>query len=223
MKTVRLETRTDGCTGELGLCLASLPYFDDAPSVDSGDGRIIAHDCLEHIAGAETIGSQHNEHKALGVTLFGRCHLGYRVTHEDLAADLSREYIDWLQQDHGYIEKAGLEEVRLSQDIFEEDLREIKRAAKESIKGELQYYDDLSDSKATRNEWLRYACRAMIVGIREARKAYIDSNQLVSTYMAIEEAISKQGYMDYEGQQFELTYDLKSRTASVEEYYEDYE
>lgn len=226
--TVLLEVREDPCTGEQGLCLESLPHFDDMPSVAGPDGLIIAHDLCEHIQATNSIGLVDDEHQALGVAWYirgqfadlnrGRVGSAYSPE-ENLASDLSREYIDSLHAGEEW-EPSAADDVKLSSCDHADALRSIRDFALKSIKGEISCHDEITYSKKHAKRYLRRAIRSMALGIEKAETLYGNGQRGNTLFWNIAEAVAPHcAHFEYEGQKFELRYNLATLQASCGEYY----
>ena len=225
MPKVLLEVRKDWCTGEVGLCCADMPHIEDAPSVDSMKGVLIAHDLIEHPHGAGNIGGRTDECQALGAALYGRGFEGrlqrdgfsmYSVE-ENLASDIARmfreaycrEELDELQ-DHN---------MRLS-DEWDWDF--IEEKALKSIRSEEEYEEPEYRSKhSQRIEFVQRAIKNMQIGVRKAHKRFGSRAWCHKCFWAIADAVEPCAeHCEFEGQQYMLEFSIKHGTASCSEHYE---
>lgn|GEM_PF-4713621 len=220
---IRLVTKLDNETGELGLMVDGTPIIS-YPMVAS-EPLIVAHDLLEHVNGVENIGSIDDELEALGGIWFvrgqhgelRRDHMGsmHSVT-ENIASDvlnMARIY------NGGVKFKTKVPSTRAHD--HDDNFLDIINIAKEQVKDEM-------DNDERDNERLEYYFNAclhyMRVGYRKAQKRFGEGYKANNLFWEIVAALQPTfniGF-EFEGQEFELFFTLNgTQQAYCEEYYED--
>lgn len=229
MKRVRLVTKEDPETGSMGLVLKGL-HISDQPFVAT-DGLQIAHDLLEHQNGQDAIGGIADEMQALGAIWYVRGQFGalrldgagsrYSVE-ENIASDFVRMF-----RDHCYGQPLELATPRVHRcnNIAEAAFGAILDCVKRDALSEI----DAEDHKAAHRQlrpYLHAALRHMRAGYRKAARRFKGDAQATNNlFWSIAKAIDPYAkHPEYEGQEFELSYDFATGKAWCEEFYpeEDY-
>lgn len=213
LHTVILEAFRDE-TGEIGLGLAGMRRDETTNAATGSEGGVmVAHDLLEHVNGAEQIGSIDDELEALGAMWFVRGQFHdlnrYRQsrwsTHENLSSDIVRMFRDHAEGDQ-YVDGSVPRTRPCDADRDFADVLDI--AARD-------YPEEFSDSntRELRAMWRKYrrACMARLrIGYRKAARKYKGAGASATNriFWRIADAVNpKCGRVElYEGEQFELVY-----------------
>lgn len=235
MRHVKLIVRKDEVTGENGLVVKGLPCLEDE-AMATTEGRLIAHDLLEHVNGIKYIGSIGDELEALGAAWFirgqnGDIIRGYytsnRSSEEIIAGDVANLAVKYVQSFEGF-GKDPKNTKKLDDDDIEESFKEIILKAKDSAISELECYFDSEEEEEEKTqfleEFLKHALGFMRTGYRKAvRKYNDDSGSANYLFWNITEAINnvlKRVLELYEGQEFILKYDSKMVNYCHAEFHE---
>jgi len=226
MKTVVLTSFRDESTGELGFGVEGMPR--DETTNAANDGLQIAHDLIEHVSGAQYIGTIDDELEALGAIWYVRGQhgelrrdgTGNRFSiEENIASDITRMFrIDGDQ----YVSFQSRKTHAVVADSY---LQTILDYADKSYLGE---FDD-EGREAARQEWPKYRAHAlnrMRVGYSKARRKYERRGHYYANnlFWAIEEAVRPYAKrVEFEGQQVKLQYGLRDgeAVAFCEEIYDE--
>lgn len=208
-QTVYLISFTDDSTGNLGYGLKDMPKDDKTFS--SNDGRLIAHDILEHINGPQYIGGIDDELQALGAAWYIRGQNGgfnktghYTDPREGLSYDIISLFRDWY---YGA-------EFETSQHADEcdadESFSEIIELTKQSAAREIE--DDANEDETEQRigDFMPAAYAKLCEGFNKAAKLYPDSWQVNRLFWRIAETIDKQRTPDFEGKILELTFGINA-------------
>lgn len=234
MRYLTLTARIDGATGELGYVLDDIPRNDDLFMVAT-DGLTIAHDIIEHVNGLRNIGTIHDEMEALGGIWFVRGQFGALrrdsigsafSTEENLAADLSRMWVEWHNEVAEFRPYRG-KPLRLRGDYIDEVLevgQTISHHARKNIRAEEEFLHDEEplDEQAVA-DYLASARHYFLTGYRKARRRYGgDAHRAYGTFWNIADALDRWvKRAEYEGQRLRLGYSY-ARATVQELYDEDY-
>ena len=229
--TLRLVAFKDQMTGEIGLGLADMPRNDETNAAN--DGLLIAHDILEHQNGVGAIGTIDDELEALGGIWYvrgqhgelRRDRIGSRFSvHESIAADITRMFRDFYYGTP--LDTNAPNTVECEADA---DLREILNCAVNKLHDELDGDELHIDVSMRSEEYMRVCLPRMRIGYEKAKARFEEygrffANDLFWEITAAIDPYCKQ--IDYEGQEFDLTFGANSKGrpfAHCEEFYgEDY-
>lgn len=223
MRTVKIVSREDPVTGDVGLMLRDVHIDDDMPQVDF-EGTAIAHDLLEHQNGLGSIGTIIDELQALGGILFvrglsGQLNRGtmYRSVEDNIGSgDLSTMFERIACQ----VETIGTVPVTHmcdADDMIDSCIGYF------SPSGGLDQTDDEDQKRWIRAQVQPYkdACRAyMRIGWRKATRRYRGEWQRAcNQFWAIADAVQPFGKsVEFEGHRFLLRYGMgKARMWEVED------
>lgn len=216
MTSIKLLSKEDNETGLLGLIVDGMKVTN-YPSV-STEGRLIAHDILEHQNGIKSIGSIGDELEALGGVWYVRGKNGYLSLNsnyspeENIASDVSNMAIMVFNNVPIRANKVETKK-HYEDDSFKEIIKLSKEMYKKEIKCQLeenQEYDSLE-------EYFEQCLHLMRTGYRKAEKRF-KNKCAISMFGYIEEAVDDIiNEVEYEGQEFILTYN--SSYASCKEIY----
>jgi len=206
MRYKTLTAKEDYSLGEIGLMIDGVRMMD-YPSV-AMEGRLIAHDILEHQNGLHNIGSIGDELEALGGVWYVRGQHGditrdYNVNtpSQHIAADISNMAMM-------FVDGVGLNHPipRTYSHDYDEDFRDIINLARHDYLRELQDRD-ISDYNQQIPEYFDACLHCMRSGFNKAarRFANIDANGLFWEIAKTVDPHAK--HIEYEGQQFRLGYD----------------
>jgi hypothetical protein len=221
MRHVRLIATADEYDKSPGLIVKGTP-MDDGMMADR-DGLLIAHDLIEHQNGSKHIGRVWDELEALGGIWHARGRWGDLMQkHEtmyspaqNVASDLTRMFgEDW--QNEFPPRKHRLKATRPCD--HDEDFLEIIEISRHDIPREHEETD--------RDEMERYlgeALHRMRTGFRKANKRFGTRFASNSQMRAIKDAVeSVARYIEFEGQEFVLSYGNGDATCREFYYEEDY-
>lgn len=213
MRTVKIVSREDPVTGDIGLVLRGTCLGDDMPQIDL-EGTAIAHDLLEHQNGLDKIGTIIDELQALGGVLFVRGHSGvlnprrpqYRSVEDNIGSgDLSMMF----ERIACGVETIGTVPVTHVCD------------ADDMINACIEYFNpnealNQSGNDEDQKRWIREqvqpykdACLSfMRIGWRKARKRWGDDHWRANRqFWAIADAVKPFAkFAEYEGRRYLLTY-----------------
>lgn len=174
------------------------------------EGRLVAHDILEHQNGAKEIGSVWDELEALGGAWFVRGQNGdmvrngptYHRPEVHIASDIERMFTDcsWSQEGYSPAAKGGLRAGR-EDDAF----REIIEIAERNIRAEFRSSgDDLEE--AALKAYLTEALQRLRIGYRKAAKRFRCKWHALETFRAIRDALRPVAKHCEEGREYVLHY-----------------
>lgn len=220
MNTVMLEVINCPMSGELGLIVKGMPV-DENTGADL-EGRLIAHDLIEHVNGHRNIGSVGDELEALGAVWFTRGHLsditrgkyaGYYTPESSLSTDIAEMYRYYRYMGFGMpVPYMSAEE------NLEEPMRAMMREAIEHIKAESDNFRQERDDVGRFLFAVRHFMRSGYCkqATRHDGNEYQANNMFWSIAAAVEDVAK---HVEYEGQEFALEYDENGARCS--EYYEE--
>lgn len=201
MKSVKLYSRVDDRTDEVGLVLADAPLHLNP----GNQGRLLAHDLLEHQNGVRSIGSIADEIEAMGACWFVRGQTStmsqaygqYRRPEEDIAYELNKLFDLHL---NGVPLRSTVNNTYSHEqdEVFDEIIRFSKHLMDSSHKR--KHSTVLSD-------YCREAKHLLRSGMRKAEKRFEDPMTASRQFWAIADAIDssiKHGVEEY--QEFRLLY-----------------
>lgn len=226
MKEIRLRVIRDENTGEVGLALADMRITHETNAAT--EGLLIAHDVVEHVNGADAIGSIDDELEALGAIWYVRGQysdlrrdgVGSAYTvHENIAADITRMFADFFHGAH-----VDLSPMRTHPTDADDDFREIINLALADMRNEVRDAGTPEQELAEREaEYIAVCLPRMRRGYRKARNKYDRYGRFAanSLFWAIAGAVDRalKHHELFEGQEFTLHYDVREGTATVEEFY----
>lgn len=221
MNTYKIIAGMDNQSGEVGLAFEDLPAIDHDFSM--GDGRLLAHDLLEHQNGLEAIGGIGEELQALGGIWFVRGQQSdivrtpnVNAPYQHLASDVYRMAMDYAMGEefdcpfaHGY---AG-------EDEFEDDYKDIIREAVSVFRKE--YDNDFDhDQKQRLKKYWQNVKPFMRQGMAKAQERYQDDSAIANTlFWNVAAVVDDLTYE--EGHEFTLTVNYETGEASIEEFYQE--
>lgn len=219
MKTVKLKCVTDGETGELGLVIEGTKII--SYPMAANEGLLIAHDLIEHINGPENIGSIDDELEALAGIWYVRGNSGQlrmdRVgsrysPEENLASDvvnMARIYVEGEVDFKTPVPECG-------EGDYDETIDCIIEFACKGLESELdEHYDE-----RRLNDYLHGVKQYMRLGFEKFQDLDYDWIQLNNIFWSITEAVEPHAkHCEYEGQEFELEFDVDENTARCNEIY----
>lgn len=232
-KTIRLVTRVDAVSGELGLVNKELSNLE-MPMVDY-DGYQIAHDICEHVNGIKSIGTIEDELEALAGIWWTRGQWGQlrrdrlgsaHSPEENIAWDVTNLFREWSMRGYRPLK------YKQTRDIgFDDQFEYILEKGIESIHGELD--DEEIDEAEKHFEEYREACIRLFRsgtnkfyrrwdGIAGRHNRYYQDSGLMANevFWGIQEALKEaKDHIEYEGQEFKLHIDFDS--ARLEGVYEE--
>lgn len=218
MRTVKLICVTDGETGELGLMVEGTPII--SYPMAATEGLLIAHDLIEHINGAENIGSIDDELEALAGVYFVRGNSGQlrmdRVnkysTEENLANDVVNMALIYVEGEVDF--KTPVPEC--DEGDYDHVIEEVLEFACKGLESELdEHYDEIR-----LNAYLHGVKQFMRLGFEKFKDLDYDWIQLNNIFWSITEVVEPHAsHCEYEGQEFELTYDVDENVARCVEIY----
>lgn len=216
-RSVRLIAVHDEYDSDLGLAVKGTPTQYEGFMADR-EGGLIAHDLVEHQNGVRNIGTVDDELEAMGGIWHtrGRWGLSYNLLtmHEHVAYDISRMFYEG---EFWSMPKLG---TRLH-DELEDDFDEIERIAAKSAKSELGEYFDY-DKRQELPLFLEAARRRFRIGYRKATARFGQDFASNNFYENIKRAAGKATkWIEYEGQEFILTFDrCEAKVREIEYVYD---
>jgi hypothetical protein len=224
MSRVRLIRFTDEPTGETGLRLESCPPSEYLYA--SREGRLLAHDLLEHVNGGDSIGSIDDELEALGAAWY------VRGQHGGLDRGHTLDPYDGLVNDlTGLLEEvdAGKDGPTPPRDVerrcavLSPDFERMATEACARVRRELV---NESEGDIT-GDFAEFAPLRMLAGYRKARRKYRDADAAYRLFWAVSDAIDAALGNEYpsraamfqrerepDAPAYLLTYSLAAGTAS---------
>ena len=220
MRHVRLVACADEYDTKPGFKIKGTPDFDEFMA--DRDGLLIAHDLLEHQNGPDNMGPVWDEMEALGAIWYVRGQWGdlmtgfssYHSVHENLASDVVRMFPQWVHGDDKYC-GPGSPDIGTRPCDHDDEFSMILGIACRDIPGEymdMGYMDsDDDDLHESLDLYLEFAMRRMRSGFRKAKKRFErdGSSQFKANglFSAVRDAVSAAvSFIDYEGQEFRLSY-----------------
>jgi hypothetical protein len=228
VKKIKLIVGEDAVTGEMGLKLAGLPDIDWDASMTM-EGRLIAHDLLEHVNGVENIGGIGEELQAMGGAWFVRGQFNdvtrsfnYNTAYEHIASDISN-----MARDYASGESFGTKVPRTYSSEWDSDFEDIINIAKDSAKSDLKDVilcdgkDEAREYKKRLKKYFKAVIHFMRSGIRKATRKYKKATVVNTLFWDIAHAVDAIiPEVDYCGQEFILTIDYRNNRVYCEQYYE---
>ena len=232
MRHVRLKVAEDHATGYSGLVVSGMKIPKNS-AVVAREGRLIAHDLVEHVNGIRAIGSIHDELEALGSLWFVRGAWGdisrgsrYGSTQSPertVAFDVSELCACFVR---GVPIRAKVPNTRPLEECDESFEAIIEEARSDALKEALDIMDWSSQREAadTVNTFMNAVMHFMRVGYRKALRRWgKDQMAANSTFWNIADAVELvMRDLDEQpiGMEYRLSYDRYG--ARCEEIYEEY-
>ena len=205
MRYERLESYTDH-NGTLGLRFVKCRGFG---GMDAGiEGRLLAHDLLEHVNGLESIGSIDDELEALGGVWCVRGNTGllgneFYSQHQSIAHDVVNLFEYWRS---GVALRKNAPQTRGTNEDIEDILNEGLRFVE-------------PEDKALYRDFMVQARRFMLIGYRKAMKRFRNAVCTYSLFKNLESTLNNMvNEVEHEGQQFILGYDFRANSEYREVY-----
>jgi hypothetical protein len=228
---VVLVAQMDRDMGEIGLCLEGM-RIPDGEVNSATEGLLIAHDIIEHVNGAEQIGSIDDELEALGAIWFVRGQFNdlsrdkrgsFYSVEENIASDVIRMFRDhW---DGGQYVDTRKRYTRPLESMHESAIDGILEFAQRDYKKELSD-TDLTGVTAAWRAYKHAARHRMRAGFRKAARkwAKVGGARMANcAFWDIAEAVQPYAKRpEFEGMRYELTYSIE-RGAFCTELYDDIE
>lgn len=180
LKTVTLRVIEDR-NGTTGLVVDGMSTGNETDACT--DGRLLAHDLIEHVNGVQAIGSIDDELEALGAIWYVRGqhddldrgpHRNSRSGEENIAGDVTRMFADFFHGAH--VTLSASRSRKLDNDAAEEAFAEIIRLASLTAPAEVSDNGDTlaAESEALERlaEYMRACLPRMRTGFRKARRMY---------------------------------------------------
>jgi hypothetical protein len=222
MRTVYLVAREDEFDRAPGLQLRDMPQSDGAMS--DRDGTLTAHDVLEHVNGAEHIGSIDDELEALGAAWYTRGQHGgfdkrrasYFPPAYHLASDLSRMGREF--HDGADVDVEAIPRTRACD--ADADIDDVIARARDMLRDELRGEEQDSD----RLELYWRAARArMRIGYRKAARKYRGCDEW-RLFWTVADAVADALRGDiFDGAEFVLRIDARACRATCEPIYPEFD
>lgn len=218
-KTVKLLAHHDRYnTGETGLVTAGMNIQEDM-FMTAMEGRLIAHDILEHVNGVEKIGSCADELEAIGSIWFIRGQYGQikgknkysnRSPNEILGDDLSQICLDYLERE---FTKSGvkIEKIHTKTHYYDADFEDIISRGCERALNEIEYFHDTPEETKEKQELTKEffdsALGYLRTGYRKAERKY-KGKDVLGLFWTITETLDKflSGNEIFDGMEFTLHY-----------------
>ena len=224
MRHLGLTVKEDFASGETGLIL------DDVRQIDTfmvtTDGLLIAHDILEHQNGLHSIGSVDDELEALGAIWYTRGWTGQMrrdgsggmySPEENIGSDiltLGEVY------NRGVNFRTPVPNTRKSE--AEDALQAICESGFDWIRKEFAHQDDEDINSERMSHYKDSVIHYLRRGYSKAKKRFGCQDKAHHMFWSIAEAMNPIAkFLDFEGQQFKLSYDA-NRAYCSEFYPEEY-
>lgn len=209
-----LTARTDDMTGELGLTFEDVPQF--AELFSASEGRLLAHDLLEHVNGLKEIGTVADELQALGAVMYIRGEAfaiskQQRQSSEEIIASDLIEQFRYYRQDGMSMTTPDNEPDEWALGIMDEAEPVIKYEWDEEDR-DAEFYEEL-------NRFLESVPHFLQMGYDKAEALYPCQEEALMLFDNIGEALDPHCKPDYEGQQVEMTINKDNGNVYVDEYY----
>lgn len=221
MRRVMLEAFKDDNTGELGFGLTDMPRHEQTNAAT--DGALIAHDLIEHVNGAEAIGSIDDELEALGAIWYVRGQHGelfrnrevrsaYTVF-ENIGSDIARMFRDHIEGG----QHVDFSPIRARTTLHDENLRTILAAGTKMWRGEFgNDSESIADAVPRWPDYEAIAFKRMQIGYVKARRKWEHIGRYAAheAFYAIAEAVDpvlKQ--IEFAGQRALLRYDRQGNAT----------
>jgi hypothetical protein len=231
VKAIRavLVAQMDRETGSLGLCLEGMRAPDGEVN-SATEGLLIAHDLIEHVNGAEEIGSIDDELEALGAIWFVRGQFNdlsrdrrgsFYSVEENIASDVIRMFRDhW---DGAQYVNTKRRYTRPLEDMHQDALNGILEFAQRDYRKELSD-TDLTGVGAAWRAYKSAALHRMRTGFRKAQRKWAKNGGARAANRAFWEIADAVGPYaqrpEFEGMRYELTW-TRTNGAYCGEIYND--
>ena len=223
MRHLGLTVKEDFASGETGLILDDIRQIDTF--MVTTDGLLVAHDILEHQNGLRSIGSVDDELEALGALWFVRGWTGqlrrdgvgdiYSVE-ESIGTDilnLAQVY------NNGVNFRTPVPNTRASE--AEDALQAICESGFDWMQKEFEHYEDDYVNGDRMSHYKRSVIHYLRRGYSKAKKRFGSMSKAHYMFWNIAEAVNPVAkHLEFEGQQFKLSYDA-NRAYCSEFYPED--
>lgn len=205
MKYVRLIGFVSEVTGETGLGFKG--HTSHPNLVGDIDGRLIAHDIVEHQNGLAAIGCPADELQALGALWHIRGEAGmlgntYYSPEQSLAHDVESVFHDLLASEDEWLPRIG--QYRTHQHECDDVFDEIIKHAGKAIERSESDYDHFDRDMF--NAFLENAKHLMRIGHNKSQRRWGNQYYGTDTFNRIQEAVSEHAPHAEEGQEFILGY-----------------
>lgn len=217
MRHLGLTVKEDLASGETGLILDDIHQIDTY--MVTNDGLLIAHDILEHQNGLRSIGSVDDELEALGAIWYTRGWTGQLrrdgggsmySSEESIGSDilnLAQVY------NNGVNFRTPVPNTRASE--AEDPLQAICESGFDWIRKEFQHYDDEDINKERMSHYKASVIHYLRRGYSKAKKRFGSKNKAHHMFWSIAEAVNPVAkHVEFEGQQFKLSYDANRAYCS---------
>jgi len=200
-------------SGERGFRVVGMPQIEGEITV--GDGRLMAHDLLEHLDGVAAVGSVADEILALGALWHVR---GDReVTPQGLASDLAVMASKWIEGEREFLPSGH--QSRLRALWAEHALAFADAEARREFLFEDKYVCECPDEREKRAYHLDaffwpYTLPLMRQGFARARKRYYGIN-VNGIFNELQRQLTAWQKSAYEGRRFVVRIDLKREFVRV--------
>jgi hypothetical protein len=219
MTSIRLIGKIDNNTGELGLSYENMVVMTNYPTVSSS-GMLVAHDILEHQNGIKSIGSIGDELEALGGMWYVRGRFGslggfsIHSPERNIAADVAN-----MANMHFRGVPIRNKRINTRSHYQDESFNEIIEIAKDSYLSDMK--DEIEDGEEIDPlcDYFEQSLHLFRTGYRKAEKRFknVCANSMFRNIEYAVDGIIK--HLEYEGQQFVLTYTADN--AYCDEYFEE--
>jgi len=220
-KSSILIVKQDQQTGEIGVVVDGVSV-NGSPMV-AREGILVAHDLFEHVNGLKNIGTVGDELEALGGIWYIRGRHGdirrdglgsmYTPT-ESIGSEFTQLYPYYHRSGH-----YGIPVPRTYKHDADEDFKDIINHGKESTKGESEYYEWNCNNLKQFCQDTKHFLRS---GYNKAKRKYQHTN-INMLFWDVAEAVDEIcNYIEFEGQEFKLTYSMSNEFRPYcEEHYND--
>jgi len=230
-KRIILTCAEDGEFGGYGLLLPGMHAGHDVNP--AADGLLLAHDLLEHQNGVAAIGGIDDELEALGGIWYVRGQFddisrdgsgSAHTTHQNIAGDVVRMFRDYFC---GVYVNTTPPRTRALPEA-DDDFREIIAEALKQTRGEVDREDATPEEIAQKEAaYIAVCLPRMRIGYRKAARRFKDARTANRLFWDVTDAVNRaigvrswrdndrgrSNGLDYEGQQFELSYTYDPRTG----------
>lgn len=218
-KTTKLIAHYDRYnTGETGLVASEMNIQDDLIMI-AMEGRMIAHDVLEHVNGVQKIGACADELEAMGAVWYIRGQHGQliptvssRSPQAIIGDDISQICIDYIQREYPNTGRK-IEKRKTKEHCYDADFEDIIERGYESTMKGIQYYfedEELNEKREMIKEFFDVALGYLRTGYRKAERKY-KNKDVFGLFWKISETIDQFLRCNelFDGMQFTLHYGLK--------------
>jgi hypothetical protein len=210
----KLTAKANQNTGEIGWLDSRIRGSDVFEPLSYPIG--LAHDCIEHAA----FGSVADEIEAHGAMYRIRYEGGWCDPFGGNSLNLDLFAAEWVNLFQGLSTEPYLPTPRKTRPLdsaVEEDISEIIELGQQMIR------DELSDADADDIRRIADVFRAYFrIGYRNVAKRFkgLPAYEIAHLFSELAQAFKRRS-IEYEGQEIEVTVDLKARTVRIEEVYEE--